>query len=443
MSNDEHSTGVLGRAANHSSVKAGNRDKNRTARLPFAQRALFQAIRNLEIGELTIRTRETAHHFCGSTDGGISAEIQVYDPQFFSKVIRGGVVGVAEAYRDGWWNSPDLVSVIRLLVRNRKALESVDGRFSRVAQAIRSVWHRLNRNSIGGSRRNISAHYDLSNDFFELLLDKTMTYSSAIFDQPHSTLEEAQISKIDRLCRKLDLGPNDHLLEIGTGWGAFSIHAAAEYGCRVTTTTISQEQHRLAAERVEEAGLSDRIEMRLEDYRHLKGQFNKVVSVEMIEAVGHEYYRDFFRQCARLATPDALFAMQAITIADQYYDRARRTVDFIKRYIFPGSNIPSMTALLQASQASSDWRLRDLEDLTPHYCRTLAEWRVNLQRHQSEIADLGLDEQFRRLWEFYLVYCEGGFAERHISSVQIVFTRPDWRGGTISPRVIGSYGDQF
>lgn len=416
-------------------LSASDADRARTSsrtdrahRARLAERSVLAVAERIERGELTLRHAGTTRRFGSREVDELSAEIDVQDERFFARVLTGGVIAVAETYRDGWWTTPDVVAVVRLLVRNRPALERLDGRLAWATRSARWLFHRLRRNTLSGSRRNISEHYDLSNDFFRLLLDETMTYSAGVFTDPHASMADASIAKIDRLCRKLELGPDDHLLEIGTGWGAFAIRAAQEFGCRVTTTTISREQYAHTAARIEAEGLEGRIDLRLEDYRKLEGRFDAIVSVEMIEAVGHEYYGEFFRTCERLGKPDARFAMQAITIADQHYDRARRTVDFIKRYIFPGSNIPSTTALLEAATRDSDWRLRHMEDITEHYCRTLAEWRANLHAHEDEIGALGYDRRFRRFWEFYLAYCEGGFAERHIGTIQLLWTRPDWRG---------------
>jgi cyclopropane-fatty-acyl-phospholipid synthase len=289
------------------------------------------------------------------------------------------------------------------------------------------VFHALKRNTRTGSRANIAAHYDLSNDFFALFLDETMTYSCGIFARPDTTLREASLEKIDRLCRKLRLSPRDHLLEIGTGWGALGIHAARAYGCRVTTTTISAEQHAFAKERIRAAGLADRITLLLQDYRELEGRFDKLVSVEMIEAVGHQYYDEFFRRCAALLQDDGLMALQAITIADQHYERARDSVDFIQRHIFPGCCIPSVTALSSAMTRASDLKLVQLEDIGPHYARTLASWRDTLRAHRDEAHALGFDDTFLRLWDFYFCYCEGGFAERRLGDVQMVLERPGAR----------------
>jgi cyclopropane-fatty-acyl-phospholipid synthase len=328
---------------------------------------------------------------------------------------------------DRAWDSPDLTAVVRLFVQNRAVLDGLDGGLALLATPLRRWLHRRNRNDRAGSRRNIAAHYDLGDDLFELFLDETMTYSAAMFATPTATLAEAQRAKLDRLCGKLDLVPGDHLLEIGTGWGALGIHAARAYGCRVTTTTISAEQHAFAKERIRAAGLADRITLLLQDYRELEGRFDKLVSVEMIEAVGHQYYDEFFRRCAALLQDDGLMALQAITIADQHYERARDSVDFIQRHIFPGSCIPSVTALLDSATRASDLRLTHLEDIGPHYVRTLATWRGRLRERWDDALALGLDEEFLRLFEFYFCYSEGGFAERHIGDVQMLLARPGSR----------------
>ncbi|MCA8941247.1 MAG: class I SAM-dependent methyltransferase, partial [Planctomycetes bacterium] len=300
------------------------------------------------------------------------------------------------------------------------------------------LFHRLRRNTKSGSKANIAAHYDLGNDFFERFLDPTMTYSSACFAHPGMTLEQASIEKLDRLCRKLDLKPDDHLLEIGTGWGSMAIHAARHYGCRVTTTTISRQQFELARERVRRAGLEDRIEVLERDYRDLEGEYDKLVSVEMIEAVGHEFLGDYMHACSARLKPDGVMAIQVITIQDQLYARAVREVDFIKRYIFPGSFIPSITAIGDAMAARTDLRMFHLEDMAPHYAETLRRWRGNLHANREEILALGsYDEAFLRLWDYYLCYCAGGFEERQLGVAQIVFTKPLCRMDPILPRLDG------
>ncbi|MCA9773815.1 MAG: class I SAM-dependent methyltransferase, partial [Myxococcales bacterium] len=270
----------------------------------------------------------------------------------------------------------------------------------------------------------IAAHYDLGNDFFELFLDETMTYSCGVFERPEASMAEASRAKIDRLCRKLRLGPGDHLLEIGTGWGAFAIHAARKYGCRVTTTTISREQHAWAARKVREAGLEDRVTLLLSDYRDLTGTYDKLVSVEMIEAVGAAYVPGFLAKCASLLRPEGLMALQAITVREQSYAAHLGTVDFIKRYIFPGGELVGLGALCDAVGRATDLRVEHVEDLSPHYAETLRRWRERFEKNRAAIADLGYPERFLRMWEYYLTYCEGGFAERYVGGAQIVLAKP-------------------
>jgi cyclopropane-fatty-acyl-phospholipid synthase len=355
---------------------------------------------------------------------GLSARITVRRPAFWRRVALGGSVGAGEAYADGDWDADDLVAVVRLITRNRAAMEGMEGGLALLRRPAARLFAALRRNSRHGARRNIADHYDLGNDFFALMLDPTMTYSSAVFDPPEATLEEASLRKLDLLCRRLDLRPDDHLLEIGTGWGSMALHAASRYGCRVTTTTLSRAQRELAVERIARAGLSDRVTVLLEDYRDLRGRYDKAVSVEMIEAVGAEHYGTYFGKVASLLAPAGRFALQGITIADRHYQEARRGVDFIKRHVFPGGNIPSVTALLTAATRASDLRLRQLEDYTPHYARTLAAWRANLAERREAVERI-TDGRFRRLWHYYLCYCEGGFSERYIGVVQMLFDRPE------------------
>ena len=399
----------------------------RVPRPSLLQKAVLKGFEAIEAGHLTVVVDERRHEFGRSMDEAVDAVLEVHDDRFWGALALRGSIGAGEAYALGWWGSPAPTDVVRLMVRNQEALDRLDSGWARLSKPFLAAFHRLRRNTEEGSRDNIAAHYDLSNDFFELFLDPTMTYSSGIFESEASTLEEASVAKIDRLCRKLDLRPSDHLLEIGTGWGGLALHAAREYGCRVTTTTISREQHAFASRRVREAGLEDRITLLLEDYRKLEGTYDKLVSVEMIEAVGHQYYGEFFEQCGRLLKPHGVMAMQAILIADQHFERAARSVDFIQRYIFPGSNIPSTTALLRAATASSDLRLSHQECFGTHYTRTLAAWRERLRDRWDEAQGLGFEETFLRLFEFYFHYCEGGFDERHIDVAQLTLAKPGAR----------------
>ncbi len=394
----------------------------RTAPPPFLARLVLGRFARVQQGTLALHEGGRRHEFGGGE--GPRATLHVRDARFWGAVASGGTVGAGEAYAKGWWTSDDLTELVRLFVRNREALAGVEGGLARLTRPLRWLQHARNRNTRRGSRRNIAAHYDLSNAFFGLFLDDTMTYSSGIFERPEATLREASIAKIDAICRKLDLRPDDQLLEIGTGWGALAIHAAREYGCRVTTTTISARQHALAAERIRDAGLDGRVTLLLEDYRRLVGSYDKLVSVEMIESIGHQYFDEFFGRCAALLKPGGRMCLQSITIADQHYESALREVDYIQRHIFPGSCIPSVAALCASTARSSDLRLVHLEDIGLHYVRTLEEWRGNLRARWKDALALGLSEDFLRTWEFYFCYCAGGFAERHISNVHLVYERP-------------------
>ena len=358
--------------------------------------------------------------------------LRVDDPEFYRRVAFSGSVGAGESYMDGHWRCDDLVGLVRLLVRNRELLDAMESGPARIGSALLKAWHALRRNSIGGSRRNIAAHYDLGNDLFAAFLDATMMYSSALFEQPGQTLEQAQFNKLERICRQLELGPDDRVVEIGTGWGGFAIHAAGRFGCHVVSTTISHEQHTLARQRVQAAGLSERVTLLLDDYRVLEGQFDKLVSIEMIEAVGHHYLETYLRQCGRLLQPNGLALIQAITIEDRRYHKALREVDFIKRHIFPGSFIPSVSAIVSAAARASDLRLVDLLDIGPSYALTLNHWRRRFLAQREALRTLGYDPRFARMWEFYLCYCEGGFIERSISTAQMLFARPGNRRRELS-----------
>lgn len=387
----------------------------------IARRLVLRQLYGFHDGRLVVHEGGRTH-VVGQGDAP-AAEIHVRNPRFYLAVALGGHIGAAEAYANGWWETPDLTAVIRLFLRNRTVMADLETGTARLVQPLRALAHALHRNTRGGSRRNITAHYDLGNDFFALFLDETLTYSSGYFEHPTASLADASRAKYERLCRKLALRPTDHVIEIGGGWGGFAIHAASTYGCRVTTTTISEEQYRLARERIREAGLDERVHVTLRDYRDLTGQYDKLVSIEMIEAVGHEFYGTYFAKCAELLTPSGLAAIQAITIQDHLYEDARRHVDFIKRYIFPGSCIPALAPLLAAS-GRTDLRLVHAEDFGPHYARTLRAWNHNFVRNCDAIAARGYDERFQRLWRFYFAYCEGGFAEGTIGVSQLVFAKP-------------------
>ncbi len=394
----------------------------------LARSALCAALARIEHGELRLIDADGEYRF-GRQDAAatLRATLRIADMSFYAETAFGGSVGAGEAYIRGSWSCDDLTALIRIMIRNRAAMSGLEGGFARLSRPIYKLFHFLNRNTRQGSARNIAAHYDLGNDLYRLMLDETMAYSCGIFERPDSTLLEASRAKFDAACRKLALRPTDHLLEIGTGWGGLAIHAARHYGCRVTTTTISRAQHDYARERIAEAGLSDRITLLLEDYRDLTGCFDKLVSIEMIEAVGAKFLPSYFQQCAALLASDGAMLLQAITIQDQLYQQALRSVDYIQRYIFPGSFIPSVTALASAITAASDLKIFQLEDIGPHYARTLAQWRRNFFAHLPQVHALGYPDSFVRMWEFYLCYCEGGFEERQLGDVQMLLTKPGCR----------------
>jgi cyclopropane-fatty-acyl-phospholipid synthase len=387
-----------------------------------ARRLVLGRLESLRCGTLRVQDGDVAHEFRGAAPGP-GATLVVRDPAFYSELAYGGSVGAAESYMLGHWSTPELTGLLRLMLANREALDALEGGLARVSSPLRLLAHWLHMNTRAGSRRNISAHYDLGNDFFRLMLDETMMYSCALFERPDMSLAEASRAKLDLVCRKLGLGPSNHVIEIGTGWGGFAIHAAGRYGCRVTTTTISPSQYELARERVRAAGLDDRVTVLLEDYRDLRGQFDRLVSIEMIEAIGHKQFGEFFRRSAELLTRDGRMVLQSITIADRHFAQARDEVDFIKRYIFPGCCIPSVGALTEAMVAASDLRLVHLEDIGPHYATTLATWRRNFHARLDEVRALGYPDTFIRMWEYYLCYCEAGFAERTLGDVHMVMTR--------------------
>ncbi|WP_438308637.1 class I SAM-dependent methyltransferase [Pseudomonas guariconensis] len=363
----------------------------------------------------------------GKASSPLQAEVEVLDDATWSLIAGNGSIGAGEAYIHGYWRSPDLARVTRLFVANLDVLDALEGGLARLGRPALRLLHRLNRNSRRGARRNILAHYDLGNALFEQLLDPTMMYSAAQFEYPEQSLEQAQLHKLERICQKLELRAQDHLLEIGCGWGSLAIHAATHFGCRVTTTTLSQAQYAYTQARVRALGLEQQITVLCDDYRDLKGTFDKLVSIEMIEAVGHRYLPVYFRQCAALLKPDGLMLLQAITIRDQRYAQARRSVDFIQRYIFPGGALPSLSVLLDTASRQTALNLVHLEDFGLDYARTLEHWRDNLRKSRTLLADQGYDDTFQRLWEFYLCYCQGGFEERAIGVAQLLWAAPQAR----------------
>ncbi|MFV9684539.1 class I SAM-dependent methyltransferase [Pseudomonas sp. NY15367] len=387
------------------------------------RRAVLRQLENLRHGLLLIQEGSDTLHF-GTPQSELRAEIRVSDPAVWGLVAGNGSIGAGEAYIHGYWSTPDLTAVIRIFVANLDVLDAMEGGLARLGRPLIQGLHWLNRNTRQGSRRNIAAHYDLGNDLFEQFLDPTMMYSAAMFRREDDSLEQAQLNKLERICQKLALQPSDHLLEIGTGWGSMALYAASHYGCRVTTTTLSREQHVYTERRIHEMGLQDRVTLLLEDYRDLKGQYDKLVSIEMIEAVGHRYLPTYFEQCARLLKPDGLMLLQAITIRDQRYEQACNSVDFIQRYIFPGGALPSVQKMLDVVTRHTDFNLHHMEDFGLHYARTLRLWHENLRQARQRLEQLGYDDYFYRLWEFYLCYCEGGFLERTIGTAQLLLAKP-------------------
>lgn len=386
-------------------------------------------LRWVESGEVT--TFGTGASAAGEEP--IAAEIRVEDERFYSKVAFGGSVGAAEAYMAGFWSTPDLTAVLRLILRHRDLLDGMETGWARLGAPLRWALQKLRANTRSGSRRNIYAHYDLGNEFFALFLDRQMMYSCALFDPPGIDLDQASEVKLERICRKLRLEPGDRVLEIGTGWGGFALYAARRYGCHVTTTTISPAQFQHAREQVRAAGLEDRVEVLARDYRDLEGTYDKLVSIEMIEAVGLGNLDTFFRVCSERLRPDGLMVLQAITIADRYYERARRSVDFIQRYIFPGSGLPSVGAMSRSVAHATDLRIVHLEDFGAHYAETLRAWRSRFAERSAEVRAQGFDQVFERMWEYYFCYCEAGFDERSISDVHLVLAKP----GDRRPHLLG------
>jgi cyclopropane-fatty-acyl-phospholipid synthase len=403
----------------------------------LARRAVFSCLSKLQLGTVTIVEGQEHFQFGQTTVRcRLEATVTIHDPCVYADITLGGTVGAGAAYRRGLWSCDDLTTLVRIFVLNRALLDRMEGGLALATRPLLKTIHWLNRNTKAGSQKNIAAHYDLGNEFFRLMLDETMMYSCAFFERTDATLAEASRAKNDRICQKLQLVASDHLLEIGSGWGGFAIHAASHYGCRVTTTTISRRQYDLALQRVQEVGLSDQFTVLLTDYRDLPTlgvQFDKLVSIEMIEAVGHQYYRTFFETCSRMLTPQGLALIQGITIDERFYERAKHSVDFIQRFIFPGSCIPSVSALTQASAKGGALGLIHLEDIGAHYAPTLRAWGRNIAAKLPELKALGYQPEFLRLWDFYLSYCEGGFLERTISTVQMLFCKPDWRPRTKLP----------
>jgi len=392
----------------------------------FFKKIILKKFEQLKFGFLIISDGDEEYRF-GDVGSKLKANVQIFSPEFYVFMGSGGLLGVTESYTAGYWQSNNLVSLIRIVIQNKDVMNQLDSGWARLFKPVNNYIHKLRQNSLEGSKKNILAHYDLSNEFYQLWLDETMTYSCGVFNNKSSTLQEASVEKLDRICRKLQLTDGDSVLEIGTGWGSFAIHAAKHYGCKVTTTTISDAQYELAKERINQEDLTDRVTLLKDDYRKLTGQYDKIVSIEMIEAVGHEYVPVFFKTVSSLLKDDGLFVMQGITYNDQNFDVYKNSVDFIKKYIFPGSCLISVSQVTETMKNYTDLSIVHLEDITVHYAKTLKLWRENFQSSISSIKGLGFSSAFIKMWDLYFVYCEAGFRERHIGDYQFVFSKPGAR----------------
>ena len=392
----------------------------------LARRLMFRLFAGVHAERLEIAEERRRFAF-GAADAALHAEVSVTSPDAWSQIVRGST-GLAESYLDGLWEVDDMVALIRLAARNMQGLDRVRRRWHPVMRAGQRIAGMVPHNDHDGSRRNVAAHYDLGNSLFSLFLDPTMTYSCALFESPDVTLEHAQLAKLERICHLLRLGPDDHLLEIGSGWGAMAVHAAGRYGCRVTATTISREQHDFTVERVREAGLEGLVTVLLKDYRDLEGSFSKLVSIEMIEAVGWQYFDTYFRRCSELLAPDGLMLLQAITIDDRAYEVEKASKSFINTRIFPGGCLPSLEVIHRCVARNTDMRAVSLDDISEHYAETLRRWRRAFEENAARAELQGYDARFRRMWQLYLAYVEAGFRECRIGDVQLLLAKPEWRG---------------
>jgi cyclopropane-fatty-acyl-phospholipid synthase len=412
--------------------RVGNRNAERYAQQTLSttqlacRKGFIKLLEKLEDAHLVITDPIGTASF-GDPSSDLHTSLQILDASSYTDLAAGGALGAAEAYIQGKWVTSDLTSMLRVFVRNREVMLTIDGGITRLLNPARRLLHWTRRNTVKTSKKNIRAHYDLGEDMFKTFLDPTLTYSATIYENDQSTLDEAALYKLELICQKLDLKPEDHVVEIGTGWGGFAIYAAKNYGCQVTTTTISHNQHEVAARRIREAGLEDKITLLDQDYRLLEGVYDKLVSVEMIEAVGLAYLNTFFSKCSSLLKPDGRMLLQAITIADRHHDRAARTVDFIQKYIFPGGALPSMGAIMKSIGSETDLQITSLHDIGLHYAHTLRDWRGGFFEQLPKIRQLGYPDEFIRMWDYYLCYCESGFLERSISTLQLVFDKPDCR----------------
>ena len=388
----------------------------------FFKSSILKIFKDIKIGYIEL-IEDGESKFIGEKNSDLKVQVNIYSNDFYVLVGTASDIGLAEAYAAGLWSSNNPVDLLRIILKNQHLLKKIDGGFVKILQPLRKIVHQFKKNTLSGSKKNIVAHYDLSNDFFKIWLDKTMTYSSAIFTTDELSLEEASIEKIDRLCRKLDIKESDNIIEIGSGWGSFALHAVRKYGCHITTTTISEEQYKYVEKLINESGLSSKITLLKSDYRDLKGKYDKLVSIEMIEAVGYEFIPEYFNICSNLLKKNGIMAIQGITYHDKNFKDHLNSVDFIKKYIFPGSNLISVSHLTNVIKDCTDLSLVHFEDITMHYAKTLNLWRQAFNENLDKVKKLGYSDEFIRIWEFYFIYCEAGFKERFIGDIQFVMAK--------------------
>lgn len=403
----------------------------------FFRNATLAHCKSLQEGSLVIRDAYGATH-CGEQDHDLSVELTVHNQRFYRSAVTGGDLGLAESYMKGHWTCSDFTKLVQIFIRNMNITDSLDSKSFYLLKALEKLRHWRRRNNLKNSRKNIQAHYDLGNDFYSLWLDPTMSYSSAFFKSRNETLEEASLNKLHMICEKLKLQPTDHLLEIGSGWGALACFVAEKYGCKVTTTTISEEQYLKTVQRVRTKNLESKVTVLKKDYRDLGGKYDKIVSIEMIEAVGPQYYTKFFHKCSQLLSKDGIAVMQAIVIVDSRYESHIRNIDFISQYIFPGGSLPSISRLSSIASESGNFRVVHLEEMSDHYAETLRRWRREFFHKLSEVQNLGFNEEFIRMWNYYLCYCEAGFTERQVNSIQLVFAKTASKYQTYSQSAFNS-----
>ncbi|MFL3004540.1 MAG: class I SAM-dependent methyltransferase [Candidatus Neomarinimicrobiota bacterium] len=386
------------------------------------KKGVMNKFKYLQYGSIKIIEGDEILSF-GDSGSNDKVTVTIHSNEFYVFLGSGGVTGVAEAYMAGYWTADNLVLLLQIVIKNKKILLSLDSGFAKIINPINKLIHWSKQNTLKGSKQNILAHYDLSNDFYKLWLDPTMTYSCGYFQDNSVSLEQASIEKIDRICRKLKLNKNDHILEIGTGWGSFSLHAAKQYGCTIDTVTISDAQYEYASKKIESSGLESQINILNKDYRKIEGKYDKIVSIEMIEAVGYQFIPQYFSKISSLLKEDGLVAIQGITYNDQNFEQYKNSVDFIKKYIFPGSCLVSVAQISDVIKEYTDLTIVDMEDITKHYAETLNRWKVNFLKVIPEVKKMGFSEAFIKMWEFYFVFCEAGFLERNIGDVQLVFSK--------------------